>query len=735
MLNPMQPSGMNPMQGGPASAPQMPQAPQPPQAPQGLGAMQGMQQPLNGLPTATPTAPVVPPPQQDPDEQDDNESDAGIKKFIGETNIAEHLDEDKLKTIGTDAYEGYMADMESRRNWEQNLDTWTKLAIQVKEEKTWPWPKASNVQYPLLSTAAQQFSARAYPTLVPSDGQVVKAKVIGYDPQGQKAQRAERVGKHMSYQVMEKMPDWENDMDKLLIVLPIVGTCFKKSYWDSLNKEIRSKLVLPKDLVVNYWSSSLETCERKTERIHMPKRLIQERVNAKLWCDIDLKASSVEVDTRLDRDRTEAMKPTAYDETTPYLILEQHTYLDLDDDDYPEPYIVTFEHSTKQVLRITARFDNDGVQTDASGKIIKIDPVEYYTKYGFIPNPDGGFYDLGFGLLLGPLNEAVNTIINELIDSGTLSNLQSGFIAKGLRIKMGETRFIPGEWKAVNSTADDLRKQIVPLPVREPSNVLFELLGQLITSAKELASVAEIFVGKMPGQNTPATTTMATVEQGMKVFTAIYKRIYRALDSEFRKLYRLNRIYFDPSEESEILDVPCTVADYQDKGYDICPAADPQAVSSSEKVTKFQSVMQLMQFGTLDPMQVTLRGLQALEIANPQELMRKGPPPPDPKTAALQQEAQINQQEAQLKAQLAQQKQQADEQHQQRKQALDAQQANMEMQIKTALAQLEMQKKQVELIQAGQQGQQDLQANAQTHAVKLKQMDEVHAKKMAQETK
>ena len=150
-----------------------------------------------------------------------------------------------------------------------------------------------------------------------------------------------------------------------------------------------------------------------------------------------------------------------------------------------------------------------------------------------------GFYDLGFGRLLGPLNNSANTIINQLVDAGSLSNLQSGFIGKGLRIKMGETKFVPGEWKAVNATGDDIKKQIFALPVREPSDVLFKLLDLLLKSGKELASVAEIFVGKMPGQNTPATTTMATIEQGMKVFTSVYKRVYRSLASEFKKYTNL----------------------------------------------------------------------------------------------------------------------------------------------------------------------------------------------------
>ena len=650
-------------------------------------------------------------------------------QFIAEVNIAEHLDEEELAKIGNEVHTGYLTDMASRKEWELNLDMWTKMALQVREEKQFPWPKASNVKYPLLSTAAMQFSARSYPTLIPSNGQVVKAKVIGMDQQGTKSQRAERVGKHMSYQIMHKMPNWEDDMDKLLIILPIVGTCFKKSYWDGVEKEIVSKLVLPKDLVVNYWASSLEKAERKTERMQMSQREVMERVNSKIWLEVDLQSPEENTQQTVDRDRTENLRPAQADETLPYMILEQHRYLDLDDDGYPEPYIVTIEESSKKVLRISARFDTEGVTLDEKGNIVKITPIEYFTKYGFIPNPDGGFYDLGFGLLLGTLNESVNTIINQLIDAGTLSNLQSGFIAKGLRIKMGESRFTPGEWKSVNATSDDLHKQIVPLPVREPSNVLFQLLGTLVTSAKELASVAEIFVGKMPGQNTPATTTMATIEQGMKVFTAIYKRVYRSLDKEFKKLYRLNGIYFDPQEEVAILDTQVTQEDYEDDSYDICPAADPAAVSQTEKIAKFEAAMQLFQLGTLDAQAITARGLEAFEIPNPQELMAKGPPPPDPKQVEMQAKMQLEEKKAAVKAQSEAQKMQMEQASAQLKMQMDAQMKSQEMEFKRVMAALDQQLKMLELRGKEAETAQDLRAKALKHTQDISHKAEMNKQK------
>lgn len=588
-------------------------------------------------------------PQEDVAEGGVEES---LRAILEATNIAEKLDEDKLRKIGRDAFEGYDQDKLSRQHWEQQVEEWTKLATQVREDKTFPWPRASNVKYPLLTTAAMQFAARAYPSLVPSDGKVVKSKVIGKDPNGEKYALADRVSTYMSYQIMHELVGWEEGMDKLLIMLPVVGTIFKKTYWDPVKKKVASDIILPKDLVVNYWAKSLKEAERISQVIEMSPRILKERQMSGVFLDEDLGSAPMPL---------EKGNAPPHDETTPYTIIEQHTYLDLDDDDYPEPYIVTFHLESAKVLRIVARFDDSTMHYNDDGKLAKIEPIEYFTKFGFIPNPDGSFYDLGFGVLLGPINESVNTLINQLIDSGTINNLQSGFIGKGLKLRMGETRFLPGEWKAVNSTGDDLKKQIVPLPSKEPSNVLFQLMGSLITSGKELASVAEIFVGKMPGQNTPATTTMATIEQGMKVFTAVYKRIYRSLEEEFIKLFDLNATYLNPNTYEEVLGITVGPQDFSSRQYKICPGADPTAVSQTEKLLKAQGLQEMLPLGVLDPVKVALRMLEAQEQPNIQDLLNPQvaqtgqlPQQPNPKVMESQAKIQAIQQAAAIKSEQAQ---------------------------------------------------------------------------------
>jgi chaperonin GroES len=634
------------------------------------------------LPNQMGTQALQPPTQQQP-------TDA-LRGIIESKNIADGLEDEKLHTIGSEALEGYLQDVESRMEWEKAMEEWTKLATQHKEEKTYPWPKASNVKYPLLTTAAMQFAARSYPSLIPSDGKVVKSTVIGKDPDGSKYAQADRVSMYMSYQLMHEMTGWEEGMDKLLIMLPVVGTIFKKTYWDSITKQVKSDVILPKNLVVNYWAKSLKEAERVSQVIEMSPRILKERQLAGVFLDVDL--GSVPTPLKTD-DR--ALPPN--DKTTPYTLIEQHTYIDLDDDDYPEPYIVTFHLESGKVLRIAARFDENTITHDDEGKkVIKIEPIEYFTKFGFIPNPDGSFYDLGFGVLLGPINEAVNSLINQLIDSGTLNNLQSGFLGKGLKVRLGETKFMPGEWKAVNSTGSDLKQQIVPLPSKEPSAVLFQLMGSMITSGKELASVAEIFVGKMPGQNTPATTTMATIDQGMKVFTAVYKRIYRSLHEEFQKLFELNAAYLNPNTYQEVINVTIGPADFAQKQYKICPGADPSAISQTEKLIKAQGLQEMLPMGVLDPVKVALRMLEAQEQPNIQDLLNPQvaqtgqlPQRPDPKLQESQAKVQAIQQVSQIKQQEAAQKMQMEQQNTQFKQAMAAQQAQHDLQSKAMLAKLE----------------------------------------------
>ena len=607
-----------------------------------------------------------------------------IEPPITVENILDDLSKEQKEKIASECKSAFDDDLRSRGEWESNIDDWIALAKQTKQDKTYPWPGASNVKYPLVATAAMQFAARSYPSLVPSNGKVVNSVVIGKDTTGEKYEKAQRVSTYMSYQIMHEMRGWEEDMDKMLMMLPIVGTMFKKTWYDKVEDKIKSKLILPKYLVVNYWTTNLDESERISEVIHMSPRLLKERQNMGVYAEEDLGDPVAENHLMPDDADTNS-------KSIPYTIIEQHTFLDLDDDGYAEPYIVTFDYSSGKLLRISRRYLlDDVVLKDDEKTIARIKPIQMYTKFGFIPNPDGSFYDIGFGVLLGPINESVNTLINQLVDSGHLHNLQSGFIGKALRVKMGDQSLRPGEWRPVNATADDLRKQIVPLPTKEPSSVLFQLMGTLITSGKELASVAEIFTGKMPGQNTPATTTMATVEQGMKVFTAVYKRIFRALSQEFEKIFDLNKLYTDPNKYITVLDMEIGPDDFDKAACDVSPGADPNAASQQEKLMKAQGLMEMLQIAgpMLNPIKVISRVMEAQEQPNWQELFsdevqqsgQVPPPPPDPKMMAIQAKMQADQQKAAMDIQAKQAKMELEGRNAEQKMMMEAQAHAQKMQ-------------------------------------------------------
>jgi chaperonin GroES len=575
-----------------------------------------------------------------------------VSELHAETNIAEQLKEDELNKIGDDVVEGYETDKSSRAEWESRLEDALKLAAQVVEDKTFPWEDAANVKYPLLTTAALQFASRAYPALVPGPN-LVKGRVVGYDPTGEKMERAIRIGKHMSYQLMEEMEDWEEDMDKLCIIIPIVGCAFKKTYFSSVKARNISELVLAQNLVVDYYAKSLEDATRITHELYLTKRDVRERQLAGSYLDIDLELPTAP-DKKPDTNDIAGLTDSGDEHSTPYTILESHCYLDLDDDGYSEPYIVTVCKESKKVLRISPRWDVDGIVVE-DNRVVYIEPVHYFTKFSFIPNPDGGFYDIGFGTLLGPINNTIDSSINQLLDAGTLNNMPSGFLGRGIRLRGGNYKFSPGEWKFVNSTGDDLRKGIVPLPVNEPSAVVFNLLGMMVQSGERLASTVDSLVGENPGQNQKATTTVAVIEQGMKVFSGIYKRLYRSLKKEMKKLYRLNSIYLLEEDYFIILDpmlergANIKRKDYELKDADVIPAADPTVATEQQKLAKAQGLLELLAVGTVNPMEVTKRVLEAQEQAGVELLMQMPEPQPSMEEMQAQDESQRKWAEIQLR--------------------------------------------------------------------------------------
>ena len=524
-------------------------------------------------------------------------TELNLKELVSLPNICEVLDEADLNTISYNVYKGFQADLESRSAWEKRTEDAMKLALQVAEAKSFPWPGASNVKFPLITIAALQFHARSYPVLINGETPV-QCRVIGDDPTGEKEQRSHRVSQFMSYQILEEDTNWESEMDRVLISQPIVGCAFKKSYFDPILKHNVSENILAKDFVVNYWTKHLDTSPRITQIQYLSKNDIYERVARGLWSEMKegRPAAVPQSNMTLAQNKAQGMTaPDSIDDSTPYEILEQHTFIDFDGDGYAEPYIIWMRRDTKQVLRIVARYFENSIERDDKGNVLTIKAETYFTKFPFIPSPDGGFYDLGFGSLLGPLNQSIDTLLNQLIDTGTMANTAGGFLSRGIKLRGGNYNFAPLEWKHVDTTGDDLRKGIMPLPVREPSQVLFTLLSMLINYGERIGGSVDILSGQNPGQNTAAETTRTMAEQGMKIFSGIFKRTYRSLKDEFRKLYRLNQLYLEGVEDYNSDQGQNFIAadDFLGPVSDVRPAADPNIVSDTQRIQQAQAVLQL----------------------------------------------------------------------------------------------------------------------------------------------
>lgn len=547
-------------------------------------------------------------------EREQPKGDAWLIANAAEINLAPMIDETHLAQIGSKVVEEYKIDLDSRKasGWEARHNSALKQAMQVKEAKNYPWENASNVKFPLVTVAAIQFNARAYPAIV--DGaSVVKGKVLGKPDEAKRA-RADRIGRHMSYQLLDEMEEWEEGTDELLVILPVTGTVFRKTYFDPAMGRNCSELITADKLVVNYWAKP--DPERITQVCEYYPREIASKTRSGLWM------------------KQELGRPQSAnnDDDAPHKFLEQHRLLDLDDDGFPEPYIVTVHLETEKVVRIYARYDADGIKANDAGEVYAITPVRYFTRYRFMPPMDGSYYGVGFGTLLDPLNETINSTLNQMMDAGHLVNTQSGFIGDGISMKSGKKGVAPGELKrVVNSSGGALRDSIVLLDFKGPSPVLFQLLGMLVDVSKDITATKDILTGETGQSNTPVGTTLAMIEQGLKVFSAIYKRIHRALKQELQCLFRLNRLYLEPEVYFNFQDEEGQVGldDYQQADVGVIPVSDPTVVTDMQRIGRAQYLGSFRGMG-LNDMEINKRMLEAGGIQDIQALMPQGPPPPSP---------------------------------------------------------------------------------------------------------
>lgn len=563
-----------------------------------------------------------------------------ILEYIGLPNVAEYLGDDILSKISEQCRQGFEEDEQSMQDWLLAVDEGMKLAKQIYEKKTDPWDGASSIKLPMISIATLQFASGAYSEIVRS-GQVVKAHMPGFTPIAEAVNsaneqaamqaggadmydRAQRVVKYMNWQLMEEMEEWEPEMDKLLHILPVVGCVHKKTMFNPILGRSETTLVDPHSFIVNQDAPSLDRAPMKSELLPtMSENDLVERIRAGLFLDIDY-AEGDDSDSRKEYD-----------------FVECHTFYDIDGDGYAEPYVVTLERGSWKVARVVARYEaRDVILVERTGEIARIEPVEHYSKYEFIPDFEGGYWSLGWAHLLAPTTAAANSLTNQLIDAGSLANIQGGFFGQNVKLQEGgEIRLKQGQWKRVKATGMKLADSFFPVPVREPSDVLFQLLGFITEMGRELASVTDTMVGEVQ-PNTPATTVLEMVEQGQKVFSSIHKRIYRAIRGELKKLYRLNYIYADPRQYQMLLNVGADPRmDFNEDDLDVLPTANPELSSKQQRRAQAQALLPLIYTpaGTptpgIDAMAVMKFFIEQLGVENPEQFM----PPPDP---AAQEEAQ-----------------------------------------------------------------------------------------------
>ena len=540
-------------------------------------------------------------------------------------NLAEYLDDGYLGEMSSDLRASYEEDLESRSEWEEGYTKGLDQLGVKYEERTQPFEGASGVTHPLIAESVTQFQAQAYKELLPSGGPV-KTQVLGLQDQ-EREDQATRVKNFMNYQIMEVMEEFDPDMDQLLFYLPLSGSTFKKVYFDEARQRAVSKFIPAQDLVVPYAASDLATASRVTHVLRMDANEVRKMQIAGFYRDVELsKYDSDDDEVRQKVDELQGTSRTYTDEI--FTILEMHVDLDIEgfEDMSPEgeptgialPYIVTVDEGSGQILSIRRNFE------EGMGLAKK---QQYFVHYKFMPGL--GFYGFGLIHMIGGLGRAATSILRQLIDAGTLANLPAGFKARGVRVRNDDEPLQPGEWRDIDAPGGNIRDAIIPLPYKEPSGTLAQLLGALIDGGRRFVSLADQQTADANGQ-APVGTTVALLERGMKVMSAIHKRLHYAQKQEFRVLARIFRDNLPQEYPYDVEGGNRTIMaqDFDDR-IDVVPVSDPNIFSMAQRVTLAQTQLQLAQSNPqMHNLHAAYRRMyQALEVQNIDEIL---PPPPQP---------------------------------------------------------------------------------------------------------
>jgi hypothetical protein len=541
-------------------------------------------------------------------------------------NLAELLPEDITDPIGSELVENYMDYKSSRKEWEQAYTTGLDLLGFKYENRTEPFQGASGATHPVLAEAVTQFQAGAYKELLPAEGPV-RTQIVG-NPDREKEAQANRVKDYMNYELMEKMNEYEPEFDQMLFHLPLAGSTFKKIYYDDLLGRAVSKFIPADDLVVPYSATSLEDAEAIIHTLKISENdLRKQQVNG-FYSDIELeKPQSVTKDEVENKERElEGSKKTGKQETI-FTLLECHVNLDLEgfEDKDAElnptgiklPYVVTVDETSRKVLAIRRNYE----PTDP-----KRNKIQYFVHFKFLPGL--GFYGFGLIHMIGGLSRTATAALRQLLDAGTLSNLPAGFKQRGIRVRDEAAPLQPGEFRDVDAPGGNLRDAFMTLPYKEPSQTLLTLMGVVVQAGQRFAAIADMQVGE-GNQGAAVGTTVALLERGSRVMSAIHKRLYSGMKQEFRLLAKVFKTYLPPVYPFDVVGGKREVKqiDFDDR-VDILPVADPNIFSMAQRISMAQTELQL---ATSQPQlhnlyQAYRKMYEALGVKNIDQVL----PPPAP---------------------------------------------------------------------------------------------------------
>ena len=549
------------------------------------------------------------------------EASEGIAEWYGD--ISESLEDDDLGSIANDVIDNYEADKESRADWESMFERGFDLLGLKLEQGSEPFEGACTAVHPLLIESAVKFQSKASGELFPSNGPV-KAQIFGKSTP-EKEMQANRVQNFMNYQLTEQMPEYFDEFERMLFHLPLIGSSFKKMYYDATTKRPRSEFIPIDQFYISYYATDLGNADRYTHVIYRSPVELARDMRAGIYQDVDLPTPSMNNMTAFSEkmDTIIGLSPSS-DNDPQYVLLEQHCYLSLDEEDEALPYIVTVEEQSKQVLSIRRNYKQDDPNKEK---------ISHFVHYRFVPG--FGFYGLGLIHFLGNLTMSATAAMRSLIDAGQFANLPGGFKAKGVRMVGDNDPISPGEFKEVEATGIDLSKAIVPLPYKEPSSTLFQMLNFVAAAGQKFADSTEQVISDAASYG-PVGTTMALLEASSKFFTAIHKRLHKSQKDEFRILARIDYDYL-PSEYP--YDVP-----YEDRSIfkndfdgriDIVPVSDPNIPSNAHRMMMANMALQMAQQSppgmfNLEALNRTI--LNAANMPNVEEILppKIQPKPMDP---------------------------------------------------------------------------------------------------------